>query len=114
MPAVSEKQRKLFGMALSYKRGKLKDASEEIKNLANSMSEKKLSDFASKIKKENKMKMTELIKIIREVIKDEESLEEITTTGTEQGSEEYNTPQAFSSNKKDKEKRNKKMANMIN
>lgn len=33
-------------MALAYKRGELDDASDEVKELANSMSEKQLKDFA--------------------------------------------------------------------
>lgn len=46
MPAKSKKQQRLFGMALAYKRGELDDASDEVKELANSMSEKQLKDFA--------------------------------------------------------------------
>jgi hypothetical protein len=38
MPSKTEKQRKLFGMALAYKRGELKNASDEVKKIANSMS----------------------------------------------------------------------------
>lgn len=48
MPAKSEKQRRLMGAALSYKRGENKNASDEVKKVANSMTEKELEDFASK------------------------------------------------------------------
>lgn len=48
MPAKSEKQRRLMGAALSYKRGENKNASEEVKKVANSMTEKELEEFASK------------------------------------------------------------------
>lgn len=46
MPATSKAQQRLFGMALAYKRGELDDASEEVKKLADSMTEKQLRDFA--------------------------------------------------------------------
>lgn len=48
MPAKSEKQRKLMGAALSYKRGESKHPTEEAKKVANSMTEEQLEDFASK------------------------------------------------------------------
>lgn len=51
MPAKNEKQRRLMGAALAYKRGENKNASEEIKRVANDMTEKQLEDFASKPKK---------------------------------------------------------------
>lgn len=44
--AVSKDQQKLMGMALAYKRGEMDDASDEVKKIANSMSEKDLEDFA--------------------------------------------------------------------
>ena len=46
--AVSQAQQKLMAMALSYKRGEMSDdeASDKVKQLANSMSEKDLEDFA--------------------------------------------------------------------
>ena len=43
--AVSENQQQLAGMALSYLRGEMDDASEEVKKMAK-MGEKKLRDFA--------------------------------------------------------------------
>lgn len=48
MPAQSEKQRRLMGAALAYKRGENKKASEEVKKVADSMTEEQLEDFASK------------------------------------------------------------------
>lgn len=47
MPAKSKAQQKIMAMALAYKRGKLKNASEKIKDLAKSMSEKELAKYAS-------------------------------------------------------------------
>jgi len=44
--AVSKAQQKLMGMALAYKRGEMDDASDEVKELAKSMSEKDLEDYA--------------------------------------------------------------------
>ncbi len=48
MPAKSEKQRKLMGAALSYKRGENKHPSDEVKKVADGMTEKELEDYASK------------------------------------------------------------------
>jgi len=48
MPAKSEKQRRLMGAALSYKRGENKNTSDEVKKVANSMTEKKLEEMVSK------------------------------------------------------------------
>ena len=49
MPALSQQQQKLMGLALSYKRGKVasSDVSKSVKDLASSMSEKELEKFAS-------------------------------------------------------------------
>lgn len=44
--AESVAQQKLMAMALSYKRGEMPEASEEVKKLASSMTEKQLRDFA--------------------------------------------------------------------
>ena len=54
MPAKSEKQRRLMGAALAYKRGENDNASDEIKKVSNSMTEKELEDFASKPKSQKK------------------------------------------------------------
>jgi len=54
MPAKSEKQRRLMGAALAYKRGDNKNTSDEVKKVANSMTEEELEDFASKPKNKKK------------------------------------------------------------
>ena len=48
MPSLSAQQQKLMGLALAYKRGKVSasDVSKSVRQLANSMSEKELADFA--------------------------------------------------------------------
>jgi len=56
MPAKSEKQRRLMGAALAYKRGENKNASEKIKDVADHMTEEQLEDFASKPAKKKKSK----------------------------------------------------------
>lgn len=48
MPAKSEKQSKLMGAALAYKRGENPHVSDEVKKVAGSMTEKQLEEFASK------------------------------------------------------------------
>jgi hypothetical protein len=49
MPSVSPEQQRLMGMAYSLKKGEMdpKDASEQVKKLADSMTLKQLKDFAS-------------------------------------------------------------------
>lgn len=49
MPAASKAQQQLMGMAYALKKGEMdtKDASQEVKDLADSMTLKKLKDFAS-------------------------------------------------------------------
>ena len=54
MPAVSEKQRRLFGMVLAAKRGKLKNPSPLVEKVASGISEKSAEDFASKVKKKRR------------------------------------------------------------
>jgi predicted transcriptional regulator len=48
MPAVSQQQQKLFGLALAVKRGEVprSNASEEVLDIVDTMSEKKIKDFA--------------------------------------------------------------------
>jgi len=53
MPAKTESQRRLFGAALAYKRGESPDASDKVKDIANSMSEDKLEEFAKKAARDN-------------------------------------------------------------
>ena len=62
MPAVSQQQQKLMALALAYKRGEVKDVSAKVKEIAGSMSEKDLEDFASTKHKGLPMKKEELIK----------------------------------------------------
>lgn len=56
MPAKSEKQRRLMGAALAYKREENKHPSGEVKQVAESMTERQLADMAKKphAKKERK------------------------------------------------------------
>ena len=46
MPAKSKSQRRLFGIALSYKRGEISDVSDDVKKLSE-LPEKTLLDYAS-------------------------------------------------------------------
>jgi len=51
MPAESEKQRKLFAIALAIKKGKIpKSYSKNASKLAEQLSKKKLKEFAKKWK----------------------------------------------------------------
>jgi len=72
MPAVSQQQQKLMALALAYKRGEVKDVSVKVKEIADSMSEKDLEDFASTKHKGLPAKKEELIKeginILREKV----------------------------------------------
>jgi hypothetical protein len=52
MPSKSDKQRKFFATALAYKRGNISNVSDDIKNVADSMSEKELELFSKKIDRE--------------------------------------------------------------
>lgn len=56
MPAKSEKQRRLMGAALAYKRGENKHPSSEIKHVADSMTESELAEMAKKPRDEKKKK----------------------------------------------------------
>ena len=72
MPAVSQQQQRLMALALAYKRGEVKDVSAKVKEIADSMSEKDLEDFASTKHKGLPAKKEELIKeginILREKV----------------------------------------------
>lgn len=48
MPATSEKQRRMMAAARAYKRGETTEASDAVKELAASMSDKDLTDFMTK------------------------------------------------------------------
>ena len=72
MPAQSQQQQKLFGLALAFKRGEVpaSEVSDEIKDIADRMSEKEIEDFAAtKHKGLPKMK-EQLRKIVREILRD--------------------------------------------
>src|SRR6056300_680080 len=72
MPAQSQQQQKLFGLALAYKRGEVpaSEVSDEIKDIADRMSEKEIEDFAAtKHKGLPKMK-EQLRKIVREIMRE--------------------------------------------
>lgn len=56
MPAKSEKQRRLMGAALAYKRGENNHPSSEVKQVAESMSEQQLADMAKKPRAAKKRK----------------------------------------------------------
>jgi len=49
MPSTSKQKQKLFGLALSVKRGETprNEASDEVLNIVDTMSEKQIEDFAS-------------------------------------------------------------------
>jgi len=90
MPAQSQQQQKLFGLALAFKRGEIpaSEVSDEIKDIADRMSEKEIEDFAAtKHKGLPKMK-EQLRKIVREIMREkvisemnEESVNESTDCG---------------------------------
>ena len=72
MHAQSQQQQKLFGLALAFKRGEVpaSEVSDEIKDIADRMSEKDIEDFAAtKHKGLPKMK-EQLRKIVREIMRE--------------------------------------------
>ena len=72
MPAQSQQQQKLFGLALAFKRGDVpaSEISDEVKAIADRMSEKEIEDFAA-TKHKNLPKVKERIKkIVREILKE--------------------------------------------
>jgi hypothetical protein len=81
MPAKSQQQQKLFGLALAVKRGEVprSEASDEVLDIVDSMSEKKIRDFAKTkhselpVKIENYiMKVEDYIRgIVREIMIDD-------------------------------------------
>ena len=87
MPALSQQQQKIMGMALAYKRGNASglEVSTKIKQIAGGMSEKELEKFASTKHKglpkkvENKLSVEELRNMIADAI-DDVMQEKITTS----------------------------------
>jgi hypothetical protein len=73
MPAQSQQQQKLFGLALSVKRGETprSEASDEVLNIVNSMSEKEIEDFASTSHSGLPTKVeTQLRGVVREIMRE--------------------------------------------
>lgn len=70
MPSVSKKQQKIFGLALSVKRGETprSEASDEVLKIVDSMSEKQIEDFAGT---EHKGLPTKVESEIREMVREE-------------------------------------------
>ena len=86
MPAQSQQQQKLFGLALAFKRGEVpsSEVSDEIKAIADRMSEKEIEDFAStKHKGLPKMK-EQLRKIVREIMR-EKAISEMNEQSVNEG-----------------------------
>ena len=73
MPAQSQQQQKLFGLALAFKRGEVKssEVSDEIKGIADRMSEKEIEDFAKTTHKGLPKMKEQLRKIVREIMREQ-------------------------------------------
>lgn len=77
MPAKSKSQQRLFGMVHAYQKGELENPSDEIKDIAKSISKKDAEDFAetkhkglpNKVKKTKKVTESQLREIISESLK---------------------------------------------
>lgn len=79
MPAVSQQQQKLFGLALSVKRGETprSEVSDDVLKIVNTMSEKDIEDFAGTEHKGLPSKVeSQLRSIVREILK-EKAIKEI-------------------------------------
>jgi len=79
MPASSQQQQKLMGLALSYKRGNVSssEVSSTVKKLADSMSEKELEKYAGTSHKglpkkvgETKIKVEDLKKMVQDAVEE--------------------------------------------
>ena len=72
MPAQSQQQQKLFGLALAFKRGEVKssEVSDEIKGIVDRMSEKEIEDFAKTTHKGLPKMKEQLRKIVREIMRE--------------------------------------------
>lgn len=94
MPATSQQQQKIMGLALAYKRGKVpaSKVSDEVKNIAKSMSEKELEKYAgtshkglpkkvgeNTIKELKKMVAKAVTEVIKEGITEKEPKDPILT-----------------------------------
>ncbi len=79
MPALSQQQQKIMGLALAYKRGNVSasEVSPTIKKIASGMSEKELEKYASTKHKglpkkvgETKIKVSELQKMVQDAVEE--------------------------------------------
>ena len=86
MPAQSQQQQKLFGLALAFKRGEVKssEVSDEIKGIADRMSEKEIEDFAKTTHKGLPKMKEQLRKIVREIMR-EKAISEMNEESVNEG-----------------------------
>lgn len=56
MPSSSDSQRRLFQMVAAYKRGKLKNPSAEIQQVASTVTKQQAGDFAGAVEPDDKKK----------------------------------------------------------
>jgi hypothetical protein len=73
MPATSQQQQKLFGLALSVKRGETprSEVSDDVLNIVDTMSEKKIKDFAETSHKELPTKVETAVRnLVRETFRE--------------------------------------------
>ena len=87
MPAQSQQQQKLFGLALAVKRGEVpaSEVSDEVKAIVDRMSEKDIEDFASTSHKGLPKKVEAQIReMVREIMR-ERVIAELTQSVTEDG-----------------------------
>jgi len=73
MPAKSQKQQKLFGLALAVKRGEVpkSDVSSDVKAIADDMPEKKIRDFAKTKRRDLPVRVkNEIAKLVREALRE--------------------------------------------
>jgi len=87
MPAQSQQQQKLFGLALAVKRGEVpaSDVSDEVKAIVDRMSEKDIEDFAGTSHKGLPKKVEQQMReMVREIMR-ERVIAELTQSVTEDG-----------------------------
>ena len=86
MPAVSQQQQKLFGLALAVKRGEVdrSEASDEVLNIVDSMTEKEIEDFASTSHSELPKKVESFLReLIRNTMREESISEAVSSKDLE-------------------------------
>jgi DNA-binding transcriptional MerR regulator len=88
MPATSQQQQKLFGLALSVKRGETSrgEVSDEVLNIVDTMSEKKIKDFAETSHKGLPTKVETVVRnLVRETFRERvvDSINESNTVYTD-------------------------------